>query len=433
MITLHLENPAPGNIPEAVRQANLLLNGTELYEQIALRKKPFDFSIPKDLTPQVVADALKNFTMTFKVSPEKLGSTTTGSYTCSPSSRGILKISNRPYHIDNSVGAIAGTLVHECIHALDCFSSEFQLSHGNNSSVGKENSAPYWIGNLVANLINGTSNFDYQLLVESNIGDAVEDDTENYELLPMMVAELAVRSSVQVFQADPSDSKPVGFGSGCVVNYRDRVFLISVSHVTNKDDLVTYIETNLPFDPITGTITQPVGGMCYFEMLKLETEHIDDLEKFLKTGKRLDISFGEITEFIPLLQPFLKYGGLTVEHGAKVMRYGNEFVEPTKEGEYIAFGKIKHKYSGQVLHSTPTIKHNLKFHGIRKGVYMFLSPTIITDSDDYPGCSGAPILDMKGDIVAFMIIVGVPSKIIYAFPANQVLPLIDKALAIGML
>lgn len=436
MITLTINNTAPGNIPEAVKQANLLLKGTELYEQIALRKKAFDYSSPADLAPSMVAETLRSFTKTFQVVPETLGSTTTGAYTCNVTMRETLYVSNRPYHTDNSVGAIAGTLIHECIHALDCFSPEIRLGHGDNSSVGKENSAPYWIGNLAANLINGTTNFDYKLLVESNMDGNKSDNPPQEELIPMLVSELAVRSSVQVLQANPNDHKPIGFGSGCVIRYRDRTFLISVSHVTNKDDLVTYLETNLPSDPITGTITQPVEGMCYFDILKLDgesIEKIEDFEAFLNSGKRLDISFGEIKQFVPLLQPALVYGGLVVEEGPKVVRNFDEFVEPTKNGLYIAYGKIRHNYQKNYLHSAPTIKHDLKFHGVRKGVYMFLAPTIITDHDEYPGCSGAPILDMEGNIVAFMIIVGVPSRIIYAYPAKEVRPLIDKALAVGML
>lgn len=45
------------------------------------------------------------------------------------------------------------TIVHECVHVVD-FSENGQIDfgHGDNYSKGKENSAPYWIGNLAKQL-----------------------------------------------------------------------------------------------------------------------------------------------------------------------------------------------------------------------------------------------------------------------------------------
>jgi hypothetical protein len=169
MITLSVSNDAPGNIPQAVSQANSLLGRIELFDKIAERSTPFDYCQPSDLSPLVVAEALKAFNKNFEVIPAKLGSSTTGAYTCNISEREKLYVSNRPYHTDNSVATIVGTLIHECVHALDCFSPEFQLGHGDNSSVGKENFAPYWIGNLAANIVSGTNNIKFDLFVETNL------------------------------------------------------------------------------------------------------------------------------------------------------------------------------------------------------------------------------------------------------------------------
>lgn len=59
----------------------------------------------------------------------------------------------------------------------------------------------------------------------------------------MFVEELIVKSSIQVFMANPEHPKPEVFGSGCLVNYVDRLFFLSVFHVTNYD-LSAYLETN---------------------------------------------------------------------------------------------------------------------------------------------------------------------------------------------
>lgn len=80
----------------------------------------------------------------------------------------------------------------------------------------------------------------------------------------MIVEELTVRTSVQIYQADKSIMKPKGFGTGFIAKYLDKVFLISVSHVTNDDGLTTFLETNLP--PENNTIPlKPIGGLVFYD------------------------------------------------------------------------------------------------------------------------------------------------------------------------
>jgi hypothetical protein len=45
------------------------------------------------------------------------------------------------------------TIVHECVHVVDFSENDnIDFGHGDNYSNGKENSAPYWIGNLASEL-----------------------------------------------------------------------------------------------------------------------------------------------------------------------------------------------------------------------------------------------------------------------------------------
>ncbi len=48
----------------------------------------------------------------------------------------------------NSVGQKVNTILHEYVHIVDNSDADEgeQMGHGDNSSVGKENTAPYWIG-----------------------------------------------------------------------------------------------------------------------------------------------------------------------------------------------------------------------------------------------------------------------------------------------
>ncbi|MGY3088411.1 hypothetical protein ACVWYF_001444 [Hymenobacter sp. UYAg731] len=59
---------------------------------------------------------------------------------------------------------IAATIIHECVHAADEADPVHDFGHGDNSSVGKQNTAPYWIGNYAYRCLGGPQpgplNFD---------------------------------------------------------------------------------------------------------------------------------------------------------------------------------------------------------------------------------------------------------------------------------
>lgn len=250
----------------------------------------------------------------------------------------------------------------------------------------------------------------------------------------MTDSELMVRSSIQVFIAKPDEPKPVGFGSACIIRYLDRDFFVSVSHVTDWDGLATFLETNMPFDE-RGPILKTIGGICYFDQIKVTPDMpFEDFEAVLETGKRLDIAFAEYNgEDVELLQPEMDFKTFKVEASAKLSLFMEDAVEPTKEERYGFYGKIRHKYNGIQLSMTPTLKHSLKFHRVKGHFYMFLAPEVITDKEDYEGCSGAPILDSQGRIVALACAIVTNSKIIYGFPILECKKLLDYALQMKML
>jgi hypothetical protein len=250
----------------------------------------------------------------------------------------------------------------------------------------------------------------------------------------MTDAEIIVRTSVQVFLAKKDYPKPEGFGSGCIIEYLDRKFFVSVSHVTDVEDLVTFLETNQPDIDGKGPILKPVGGICYFDQLKVaEGMSLEDFEKIIEKGKRLDICFAEIKDEIKLLQPEMDFGVFKVPASEKFHVFLEDAVVPTEDERYGFYGKVRPKYYGQGLKMTPTLKHSLTYHRTKENFYMFLAPEIIKDSEDYEGCSGAPILDSQGRIVALACSVVTPSKIIYGFSIQECKRLLDYALQMGML
>jgi len=179
---------------------------------------------------------------------------------------------------------------------------------------------------------------------------------------------------------------------------------------------------------------QPIGGICYFDQLKVtEDMSLEDFEEMLNNGERLDIAFAEIKNDIELIQPEIDFQIFKIFSCEKLPLFMENATVPNTEERYGFYGKIRPAYIGIQLQMTPTLKHSLKFHRVKGLFYMFLAPEIITDSEDYQGCSGAPILDSQGRIVALVCAVHTGSRIIYGFPILECKKLLDYALQTGML
>jgi hypothetical protein len=57
------------------------------------------------------------------------------------------------WNLKRSAGSLANTLVHQCIHAVNSRNREFSFGHGDNSSSGKDNTAPFWIAALAQQML----------------------------------------------------------------------------------------------------------------------------------------------------------------------------------------------------------------------------------------------------------------------------------------
>jgi hypothetical protein len=250
----------------------------------------------------------------------------------------------------------------------------------------------------------------------------------------MIDAEIIIRSSIQVFIAKKDHPRPEGFGSGCIIEYLDRKFFVSVSHVTDIDDLVTFLETNQPDRDGKGPILKPVTGICYFDQLQVtEGMSMQDFDSMLEKGKRLDICFAEIKDDVELLQPEMDFGTFKVPQSFKLHIDMEDAIVPSKEERFGFYGTIRHKYYGPGLKKTTAFKHSLTYHDTKGHFYRFLAPKAIIEKEDYQGCSGAPILDSQGRIVALASSIVTGTKLIYGFSIQECKRLLDYALQVGML
>ena len=174
-------------------------------------------------------------------------------------------------------------------------------------------------------------------------------------------------ASQQIVIVEPDTIQPVAFGSGCIVYYKDRTFLLSVAHVTNIGGYGACIETNLPPQEGKSEIYS-VGSMCYFDQFKLPRDFSQlDIKGFEDLGvffdKTLDITFCEIKENITILQPEIDFGAYKVNKGSKIILYLDDAIEPETGKHYGLFGKIRQKISRYDLIQPTNLKARFTISG----------------------------------------------------------------------
>lgn len=157
-------------VKSATEKSNELLKNVEFYKAIANHPN-FDLSTA---SPKIIANLLERSELEFKVEIfypnglQLIKYRKTLAYT-DENHPNTLFLNFRK--LNREVESIVATIIHESIHALDDNEEEYTFGHGNNSSVGKDNTAPYWIGNLAYRILK--NNHNAPLLVF----DQIEEDT----------------------------------------------------------------------------------------------------------------------------------------------------------------------------------------------------------------------------------------------------------------
>lgn len=138
------------NVVNAVTRCNQILQDPAFFDLI--RQHPaFDRSTA---TPAQIADLMQRSTSAVTVelyTPKWLWSKALAY----EDHRYPNKVFLNARRLSRSLGSLSATIIHECVHALDAEDEALRFGHGDNNPNGKENTAPYWIGDLAYVMISG--------------------------------------------------------------------------------------------------------------------------------------------------------------------------------------------------------------------------------------------------------------------------------------
>jgi hypothetical protein len=247
--------------------------------------------------------------------------------------------------------------------------------------------------------------------------------------MELSVLDLMTQESIELLVVKGENLEPISCGTGCIVKYRDKFFILTVAHVTCFEETSTCIVLNRK--PEEGrTPLYCVGTLNYYNEYStknIKLEEIQSLDDLLKDfTETIDITFCELNEKFEILQPEIDFGFHKVEESFKMfIDLENDVASPNKDHYYGFCGNIRHNPTQSRLTRTITLKHDIKYHSTKGRYHMFLAPEIIKDADDYRGCSGAPILDTNGKFVGLAAAVRTNTKIILGVTIDEIKRLLN--------
>jgi esterase/lipase superfamily enzyme len=230
-----------------------------------------------------------------------------------------------------------------------------------------------------------------------------------------------VKSTQHLIMVIPKTLIPTSSGSGCLIIYKERLFFVSVQHVTDKVGKQAALDTGTGNEGGTNIFTLP--PLNFIDQYNIEGLGID--EPILQKLKSLDICYTEITGSIEIRQRPKKFGEIVVTSGSKRMVYSNLDHELTAEEGYCFHGRIRGKLEGNKLQQTDKLVLGIKYDAKIGPYERFILDKDIVDELDYQGTSGAPIFSETGEPVALVAHGYLGKKYLYGFSIRELREYLD--------
>lgn len=259
----------------------------------------------------------------------------------------------------------------------------------------------------------------------------------------MKLIEYFWKTSHQIVMLTPDkpldESDIEGWGSGFLLKYKERLFLVTCDHNlhmlddygngerTGKDFGIAIVcNYSNPQDRLsTGLISVP--GFYYFDKIDINMPEIADLQ---------DVAFAEIKKPFPL--PILTNmlcdldGTVVVPCGeAKLFISEEAIADADINKEYVVTGCVHNNISNGIKMDRDTFFcEGIKFTGqIHWGAYQVFQTPFIINENDWHGLSGSPVFDQDGCLVGMINEVCDGDYKIYVTPIKAIIRLMDFVIA----
>lgn len=197
-------------------------------------------------------------------------------------------------------------------------------------------------------------------------------------------------TSIPLKRLGPDDS-PIGIASGCLVDYRGRRFILTAAHAVTIGSSDWVIEVGN--DTKHGTEIYRPNCFLYLNEMKRGTGEVWNV----------DYTYAEVAaDLAPIFQHLTPLGPKSEKRRRHVFDLA-DVSDPDPQEIYAFAGEIDPEMHGDfALVTQPTVYPGLRYLKGDGSLYEFILPVPHPGDEFFQGCSGAPIVDTHGRLVALV-------------------------------
>jgi hypothetical protein len=189
-----------------------------------------------------------------------------------------------------------------------------------------------------------------------------------------------------------NENQPVGSASGCVVKYSDNLFLLSVWHATGAGNWTLLIE----YDESRKAMKLKPLDMTFMKLLKVANGVIADC-------RDVDFSVQLLSEPPNAMHQEIREDGVVLSSLPKRIIPTTLDGRPDPKSTYGFWGGEYDAFEPGKFYLIQHLEENLRWTDEDEDMLFFERSEPYRSYADYKGCSGAPITDEKGNLVAVLV------------------------------